>query len=248
MGASRRLLTPLIPAALLSCAAPAAEQDGANTARPSNAATSSERVRGAVVEVHVTPEGVSVDGERVEQLGASLEKAKADGRVETFASGSKTKLTILVDPEVPYRTLFEVLDTAERSSISRYLLREVGTERVVAAESKSAVVRPPDTANVLDLAMHVLPNRITLKVGNGKSAPGCSDIGKATGGSNVDLTALNACATRLKDDNPQAEADYAVVIRAAPEMPFGEVVSAIKAIRANGDRALFPNVAFDAPK
>ena len=102
----------------------------------------------------------------------------------------------------------------------------------------------------LDLSVTLTRSGIVVAGSGGKLAPGCAEL--ATGadvtiplrpGTGFDFAALSACAARVSDRFPD-ERD--VIVGADPAVAYEDVISAIDALRADGDRALFPNVLVSA--
>lgn len=104
----------------------------------------------------------------------------------------------------------------------------------------------PAPPPALRLTALVTGQGITLTTASGAIAPGCEGVGagvtipKRDGAH--DLTALTACARRIKGARAEYAAEPQVSISANPDVPYDTVVSVMDALRSDASGDLFPEV------
>src|SRR5581483_2742791 len=101
----------------------------------------------------------------------------------------------------------------------------------------------------LNLAVVVAPGGLSVKTSSGNVAPGCAGPGPGVtlprGPGGLDLAGLRACAAFLRAQDPQFAEETQAGLRAEPDVPFGEVVAVMDALRVEpSGREGFPDIHF----
>jgi biopolymer transport protein TolR len=110
-------------------------------------------------------------------------------------------------------------------------------------------VRSDIKSNALNLTILVVNDGFSLKASGGNVAPGCQGVGSGIAIPKVsgryDYKALNECAKRLKDSNPDFADERQVTISPNPATPYSDLVNVIDAVReTQGGATLFDDVKF----
>jgi biopolymer transport protein ExbD len=175
-------------------------------------------------------------------LGAALARAR---------QGAAAPIAIGFDASIPYRIVVEVLFTAGQSEYAKYHLLTR-----TAAGFGAIVSEPPKVQDVrlvqpvaLNLAVFVVPGGLVVKGAGGSMAPGCKDVGPGItlprGAGGHDLAGLRACAASLRALDPRFAAETQATITANPDVPFGEIVAVMDALRVDPSGQVgFPDVHF----
>jgi biopolymer transport protein ExbD len=102
--------------------------------------------------------------------------------------------------------------------------------------------RPPEA---LALTAVITSHGVALKTSQGSIAPGCSDFGAGVTvpdrRDGHDLTALAACARRLKGASPSYVSEHEVLVTASPDVPYASVIAVMDALRSDEHGSLFPD-------
>ena len=110
--------------------------------------------------------------------------------------------------------------------------------------------RPGPVPHGLHLTALITGDGVALKTAAASIAPGCEGVGGGVTvpnrGGQVDLTALTACARRIKATNPDAAGETQVTVAASPGVPYETVVGVMDGLRADAEGALFPEVTLGA--
>jgi biopolymer transport protein ExbD len=163
--------------------------------------------------------------------------------------GRPAAMTLLVDRDVPYRLLVEILFTLGQNEWAVFHIGAMHAGKVVGLKD----TRPPHATGSrasalrhgLGLTVLVVPDGFSVKVQGGNVAPGCQDVGpglaipKAAAG--YDYAALRACAARLKTVAPEFAKETEVVLSANPDTAFGTIVSTMETLQKDD---LFPEIVF----
>jgi biopolymer transport protein ExbD len=101
----------------------------------------------------------------------------------------------------------------------------------------------------LKLTALVTSDGVALLTKDGHVAPGCSGFGAGVtvpklGGGEHDLTALGACARRLKGARAEYAIESQVTLTASPDVPYQAVIAVMDALRSDDAGELFPAVHF----
>jgi hypothetical protein len=88
-----------------------------------------------------------------------------------------------------------------------------------------------------------------LKTASGNIAPGCATLGAGLtlprGPGGLDLAGLQACAAAAKNSDPRFAAEALATLVANPDIPFGELVAVMDALRTEpSGQPGFPDIAF----
>ena len=102
----------------------------------------------------------------------------------------------------------------------------------------------------LRLTALITRDGVALKTAGGSVAPGCERAGPGVAVPNrdgdYDITALTACARRIKAAGADAAKETQVSVTASPDVPYQTVVRVMDGLRADGDGELFPEVSLGA--
>ena len=105
----------------------------------------------------------------------------------------------------------------------------------------------------LNLSVLITGEGHAIKTSGGNVAPGCSGAGPGIAiprrGQVYDFTALNECASSLKNASPEFSEETQVFLSANPDIEYQTLISTIDAVRATakGD-PLFPDVNFQVAR
>ncbi len=157
---------------------------------------------------------------------------------------------VAADPSTPYRLLVEVLYTLGQSKFGRYHLLVLGEQKREPPFSE-APLGPRlslDHTKPLHLAAFITDDGVSLKTSSAYLATGCRALGKGNKditipkrGAQHDLSALSACARRIK---VEFRSENEVTIAANPGIDFQTVVDVMDALRVGQGEDLFPDVHF----
>ncbi len=106
----------------------------------------------------------------------------------------------------------------------------------------------------LNLTVIIVNDGFSLKAAGGNVASGCSGQGRGLAvplkGSQYDFTALNKCAAKLKNANPEFAEETQVSIGANPGVAYGTLIETMDALRTtpDGKAPLFDKVNFKVNK
>lgn len=106
-----------------------------------------------------------------------------------------------------------------------------------------------DSEQSLNLSVTITASGIIVTGSGGKLAPGCQDtqagrvITVPRRNGDFDWAGLTQCAARVKQSFPN---ENTVIVSADPEIEFKELVRSMDALRAEGERELFPRVRLSA--
>jgi biopolymer transport protein ExbD len=176
-------------------------------------------------------------------LAAALKPARA---------GEHKALAVAFDASIPYRIVVEVLFTAGQSGYdSYYLLART------AAGFGAIVIRPPRIGRLpqppppaLNLAVFIVSDGIAVKTSSGNVGPGCTGalgpgLAVPRGAWGHDFAGLRACAASVRAQSPAFATETQATLTANPNVPFGEIVAAMDALREEpSGRAGFPDIHF----
>ncbi len=162
--------------------------------------------------------------------------------------GRPAAMTLLVDRDVPYRLLVEVLFTLGQNEWVVFHLGAMHAGKVVGLKDTKpprAAGRAPAPSPDLGLTVLVVPDGFSVKARGGNVAPGCQDTGPGIAipktAAGYDYAGLRACAAKLKAVAPEFASETEVVISANPEMAYGAVVTTMETLEKDD---LFPDVMF----
>lgn len=107
----------------------------------------------------------------------------------------------------------------------------------------------PRAVQTLGFTVIVVAEGFSVKARGGNVAPGCTDTGAGIAvpkrDGHYDYAALQACAAKLKGENPAFADENAVTITASPNIPYDALIGAIDAVRRSSEgKDLFPEVSF----
>lgn len=171
---------------------------------------------------------------------ANLHRAlrRAIRRRETETTSSELNIVPFLDV-VTNLMLFLLATSASVAATS-----EVRAELPGYAPRHEPGTRPP----ALGLSVTLTDAGAVMATSEGRLGPDCEPAasGAATAGrtpSGYDVATVTRCASALHDLHP---ADREVVVSADPDVPYGDVVAVMDALRAQGEEELFPDVRVSA--
>ncbi len=181
-------------------------------------------------------------------LAERIATARGDGRL-------KNALTIVVEPDTPYRVVFEVLFTAGQSEVGHFDLREGSTDgRLLSTDPPKVHVPTPMIEGsaappaALNLVVLLVQDGVSVKVAVGNVAPGCDSIGRGLAFPRVDgkldVTGVAACAQKLKKAEPRFANESSFTLTANPATPFRELVDVALALEDPKAASPFKEVYF----
>jgi biopolymer transport protein ExbD len=163
--------------------------------------------------------------------------------------GRPAAMTLLVDRDVPYRLLVEVMFTLGQSEWAVFHLGALHQGKVVGLKDpkvpRASAGRPQAARGGLGLTVLVVADGFSMKARGGNVAPGCQDVGPGLAipktAAGYDYVALRACAAKLKSAAPEFASEKEVVISASPDIAYGALVTTVDTLQAD---ELFPEVMF----
>jgi biopolymer transport protein ExbD len=200
---------------------------------------------------------VQLPADRTHGVDAKYKSGQGALLVGPLADALRTKkaseVALVFDATTPYRLVTEVMYTAGQSELATFHL--VVSRNGALADLRTTPPRagrpgaPLDPARQLSFLVLLVGEGITLKTRGGNIAPGCKELGtgiavpKKSGA--YDFDPLRACATLLRESNPESDEDHGVTLSANPDIAFGDIVQAIDRVRAGNDgQPLFPDLVF----
>lgn len=165
-------------------------------------------------------------------------------------------VAIGADAAVPYRVLVEVLFTAGQSEIGTFHLlvrTAAGVGAITTHAPRMGDERRRYDVPSLNLSVIVVRDGMSVKTSFGNIATGCAGIGSGLafprGPAGLDLAGLQACATALRQRDPRFAGEQQATLTANPDVPLGEIVSVMDALRTEpSGRAAFPDIVFAVPR
>lgn len=203
------------------------------------------------------PPVVQLPADRTHGVDAKYKSGSPDLLVGPLAEALRTKraseVALVFDATTPYRLVTEVMYTAGQSELTTFHL--IVSQNGVLADLRIPPPRAAGPGALLDPARHLSflvilgADGIALKTRGGNIAPGCKELGpgitvpKKSGA--YDFDSLRACATLLRESNPESDADHGVTLSANPDIAFGDMIQAIDRVRVGNDgQPLFPDLSF----
>jgi biopolymer transport protein ExbD len=115
--------------------------------------------------------------------------------------------------------------------------------------SRGNGVRAAAESSSLDLTVIVVNDGFSIKASGGSVAPGCDGVGPGISipkkGESYDYDGLTQCVQKLKNSNPDFEAESQASLTCNPDVPFQVVVSVMDALRNGKDGTiLFEEISF----
>lgn len=109
-------------------------------------------------------------------------------------------------------------------------------------------VRTELASKALNLSAFITRQGISLKTSSGNIATGCQGVGAGVtvpkANEAHDFGSLTACAKNLKKAQPAFQEETQVTITANPDVEYQTIISAMDALRRDGEEELFPEVHF----
>lgn len=195
------------------------------------------------LELELTAEGVSVRGERAVALPPKSDlskgfpaKAKQHGQDDMFLvklgehiaaipAEDKKLASISVAGELPYRVLYEVLTTLNRSDVRVFEIklaadpaRKLGRVKLA---RKARLVEEGEQR--LDLAVSLSDKGAALNA-RGGAARNCGEASIARAGKSHNIEAVVACAQRLRGGDPAFQREASMALSATPTTSVEEII------------------------
>jgi biopolymer transport protein ExbD len=146
---------------------------------------------------------------------------------------------------VPYLDIITNIMIFVLASVSVTFVSSIDTTPPAIGGGK---VRTEMSSKALNLSAFITGQGISLKTSGGNIAPGCENVGSGITVPMVhnvyDFPTLTACAKRLKNARPEFQEETQVTITANPGVEFQTIISAMDALRRDGEEELFPDVHF----
>jgi biopolymer transport protein ExbD len=146
---------------------------------------------------------------------------------------------------VPYLDIITNIMIFVLASVSVTFIASIDTTPPAIGGGK---VRSEISSKALNLSAFITTQGISLKTSGGNIATGCQDVGSGVTVPKVnevyDFPSLTACAKRLKNAQPEFREETQVTITANPGVEFQTIISAMDALRRDGEEELFPDVHF----
>ena len=158
-------------------------------------------------------------------------------------------MTLLVDRDIPYRLLVEVLFTLGQNEWVTFHLGAMHAGKVVGLKDtkppRAGTSRPAPSQARLGLTVLIVPDGMSIKARGGNVAPGCQDTGPGIAipktAAGYDYAGLRACAAKLKTLATEFASETEAVISANPDTPYGAIVTTMDTLQSE---ALFPDIMF----
>lgn len=146
---------------------------------------------------------------------------------------------------VPYLDIITNIMIFVLASVSVTFVSSIDTTPPAIGGGK---VRSELSSKALNLSALITSQDISLKTSSGNIATGCQDVGNGVTVPKVneqyDYPALTACAKRLKNARDEFKEEMQVTITANPGIEYQTIISAMDALRRDGEELLFPEVHF----
>jgi biopolymer transport protein TolR len=147
---------------------------------------------------------------------------------------------------VPYLDIIVNILVFVLASVSVTFVASIDTQPPSIGGGK---VRADVSSKALNLSCFITNQGISLKTSSGNIATGCRDVGSGvtvpiSGDGSYDFTAVTSCAKELKNARPEFLEEVQVTITANPGIEYGTIISAMDALRSDGQQELFPEVFF----
>ena len=181
----------------------------------------------------------------------------SDGVIRALAATplpqtDRVGVTVAIDPTVPYRTAFAVLETLRRSRHTRLELQVRRDQRPAGVWLWLPTERPPpyEAEEELRLTTTITDEGLVVGASGGVLAPGCERVGTgseptiARRDGRLDLDAYARCLARVKE--PFSD-ETILRVTAVPSTPFQEIVAVMAASAQRDLDELFPDVLPIAP-
>lgn len=170
-------------------------------------------------------------------LAEAFAKAQAEGRLARGTADRRAELTLVVNDDVPYRVVIEVLFTAGQNELGVFVLHR-GT-----SNGPSITVVPPRimgrdelVSEALRLSVLAVPDGLAIKTAGGNVAPGCASVGAGLAIPNRDgqrdFAALAACVHEVKEE-ARATKEDTFTFSASAATPFVDLFRTVEALRAD---------------
>ena len=134
-------------------------------------------------------------------------------------------------------------------NVTMFVLATVSVIFVSTVDTSAAVQnpgKPYQQASPLGLSVLVTDRGVALKTSAGNVAPGCEGLGPGITvplrDAKHDVSAITACARKLKSASPAFAEETEVALSASPGVDYATVISVMDALRRDRDAVLFPNV------
>ena len=146
---------------------------------------------------------------------------------------------------IPYLDIITNIMIFVLASVSVTFISSIDTTPPAIGGGK---VRTEMSSKALNLSAFITSQGISLKTSSGNISTGCQDVGSGVTVPKVnevyDFTSLTACAKRLKNTRPEFKEETQVTITANPGVEYQTIISAMDALRRDGEEELFPEVHF----
>lgn len=195
------------------------------------------------LEMELTSEGVSVRGERAVALAPKSDlskgfpaKAKQHGQDDLFLvklgehiaaipAEDRKLASITVAGELPYRVLFEVLTTLNRSDVRLFEIKLAAdpTRKLGRAKLARKARLVEEGEQRLDLAVALSDKGAALNA-RGGAARNCGEPSIAKTGGSHNTAAVVACAQKLRGGDPAFQREASMGLSATPTTSVEELV------------------------
>ena len=146
---------------------------------------------------------------------------------------------------IPYLDIITNIMIFVLASVSVTFISSIDTTPPAIGGGK---VRTEMSSKALNLSAFITSQGISLKTSSGNISTGCQDVGSGVtvpkANEDYDFTSLTACAKRLKNARPEFKEETQVTITANPGVEYQTIISAMDALRRDGEEELFPEVHF----
>jgi biopolymer transport protein ExbD len=146
---------------------------------------------------------------------------------------------------IPYLDIITNIMIFVLASVSVTFISSIDTTPPAIGGGK---VRTEMSSKALNLSAFITSQGISLKTSSGNISTGCQDVGSGVtvpkANEVYDFTSLTACAKRLKNARPEFKEETQVTITANPGVEYQTIISAMDALRRDGEEELFPEVHF----
>jgi biopolymer transport protein TolR len=134
-------------------------------------------------------------------------------------------------------------------NVTMFVLATVSLVFVSSVDTTAAVRNsgePYKQASRLGLTVLITDGGVALKTSAGNVASGCDGLGPGITvplrDAKHDLSAITACARKLKTASPEFAEETEVALSASPGVDYATVISVMDALRRDRDAVLFPDV------